>query len=155
VIRFEPTTNLELVRRIITTPQVYRHLTDDACPPAEEFQPVNHPSVQYVLAFNDAELLGMWMAVRTNAVTVEVHTCLLPSAWGERALAAARAFSAWIWANTPCRRITTTVPAYNRLALRFAERAGMTQFGVNPASFLKSGTLHDQILLGLSRPEGE
>jgi RimJ/RimL family protein N-acetyltransferase len=61
--------------------------------------------------------------------------------------------SSWLWAHTSCRRLITNVPARNRLALRFAEAAGMERFGVNHASLLKDGKLQDQILLGLSRPE--
>jgi len=89
----------------------------------------------------------------TNAICWEVHTCLLPCAWGERAYIAARALPEWIWRHTPCRRIVTNVPSSNRLALRFALRAGMTIYGCNKASYLKNGRLCDQLCLGLSKPE--
>jgi hypothetical protein len=58
----------------------------------------------------------------------------------------------WIWTNTPCRRIVTGVPQGNRLAFRFAVAAGMEQYGVNEASFLRGGRMLDQICLGISRP---
>ena len=91
-----------------------------------------------------------------NAICWEIHTCLLPNAWGERGRRAARLLPEWIWQHTPCRRIITNVPDNNRLALRFALAAGMTEIGVNAASFLKNGKLRDQTLLGISpqsRPE--
>jgi hypothetical protein len=47
------------------------------------------------------------------------------------------------------------VPAHNRLALAFAEAAGMKVYGRNHASFLKNGELLDQICLGLSKPAAE
>jgi RimJ/RimL family protein N-acetyltransferase len=107
-----------------------------------------------VLAWdNGKELLGLWMFHPQNAVCWEVHTCLLPNAWGERAHIAARALPEWIWQHTPCRRIVTHVPENNRLALRFALKAGMTIFGCNKASYLKHGRLCDQLCLGLSKPE--
>ncbi|HOK45864.1 MAG TPA: GNAT family protein [Bryobacteraceae bacterium] len=154
MIRFEVAAGLDIVRLVMTEPSVWRGITDDTCPPAESFRPLALPSIQYVLAFDDEELLGLWMLAWQNGVTIDIHTCLLPSGRGPRGLEAAKRLAEWIWENTRCQRITTSVPAYNRLALRFAERAGMTRFGVNEKSFLKHGKLHDQILLGLSRPEG-
>jgi hypothetical protein len=43
------------------------------------------------------------------------------------------------------------VPANNRLALSFAKSCGMTEYGLNPQSFLKDGQLYDQVLLGVSK----
>jgi RimJ/RimL family protein N-acetyltransferase len=97
-----------------------------------------------------AQLLGMWSLVAHNAVCWEIHTCLLPHAWG-RSLRAALEMAEWIWRETPCRSLITHVPAYNRLALKFARQAGMTEYGVIPRSWLKDGILWDQIVLGLSK----
>jgi RimJ/RimL family protein N-acetyltransferase len=97
-----------------------------------------------------AEVLGLFMLVRHNAVTWEIHTCLLPSAWG-RTIEAAREMAGWAFAHMPCFRIITNVPAYNRLALKFAQRAGMIEYGTNYRSYLKDGRLWDQICLGLSK----
>ncbi len=153
MIHFERTSDLALIRAIMRQPSVYRGLTDDFCPPAEQFEPLEHPMFWYVLAWEGDELLGLWLFVPQNGVCWEVHTCLLPLAWGDRGRQAAREMAAWIWAHTVCRRIVTAVPEYNRLALQFARAAGMSEYGSNPASFQKHGKLHDQILLGLSRPE--
>ncbi len=71
-----------------------------------------------------------------------------------RALKAMRALFEWAWKNTPATRVVTKVPAFNRIALRFARRAGMTQFGINETSYRKNGTDHDQVLLGVTRPKG-
>jgi RimJ/RimL family protein N-acetyltransferase len=150
--RFERTGDLELVRRILTHPRIWRHISDDGSPPPEEFRPPEHPSIWYVLVWDGEELLGLWMLVPHNTVCWEIHTALLPQAWGERARRAARECVAWIWRETPCQRLITAVPASNRLALRFAERAGMRVWGVNEKSFLRGGRLEDQIMLGLSRP---
>jgi RimJ/RimL family protein N-acetyltransferase len=154
-LRFERTENLELVRRILTHPRIWPHISDDGSPPPEQFEPPDHPAIWHVLAWDGDELLGLWLLVPHNSVCWEVHTALLPHAWGERARRAARAFLAWLWRETPCRRLITAVPASNRLALRFAEAAGMRIWGVNEKSFLRGGRLEDQILLGLSPPEKE
>ncbi len=78
-------------------------------------------------AWNDDgdELLGIFILAPQSAVCWEIHTRLLPTAWGAKARAAAQGVTRWAWANVPgCRRIVTSVPAQNRLAIRFAERAG-------------------------------
>jgi RimJ/RimL family protein N-acetyltransferase len=147
---FERTTDASLVRSVLTDPAIWRGISDDSSPAREEYEPAMSETIWYVAVRDRAELLGLFVFVPQNAVCWEVHTCLLPHSWGDRAAQASREMSAWIWANTPCRRIVTTVPSFNRLALRFAKEAGLTQYGVNPASFIRDGRLHDQHLLGIS-----
>lgn len=151
---FQPTRDLELVRRVMTHPKIYRHLADDGCPPPDEFRPADHPAILYLTVWQGDELLGLWMLVPHNAVCWEAHTALLPSAWG-RAREAARAMLAWLWAHTGCRRLIGAVPRSNRLAAKLARDAGMREYGVNEKSFLRQGRLEDQIMLGISASEQE
>jgi RimJ/RimL family protein N-acetyltransferase len=151
MLSFERTHDMDLVKRIMSHRKVYPHVSDDGCPAREEFVPIAHPAIWYVSVLDDGGVIGLFVFSPQNTVCWEVHTCLLPTAWGGRATEAARGVIEWIWANTPCRRIVTTVPANNRLALHLAERAGLEQFGVNAESWLKKGKLHGQILLGISR----
>lgn len=154
MITFERSRDYDLIRRVLTHRLIYPHIADDSSPPVEEFKPIEHDAIWYVIVRDiDAEgsdVLGLWMFTPQNAVCWEVHTALLPRAWGERGQLAARLLPAWIWANTPCRRIVTNVPATNRLALHFAVKAGMKVYGVNEASFLKNGVLCDQVCLGIN-----
>lgn len=158
---FERTRDYDLIRRIMAHPRVYPHITDDGCPPVEEFHPIENPDVWYVLVRSDSgprslgfsDAIGMWVFVPQNHICWEVHTCLLPVAYGELGAAAAKQMATWVFTNTRCRRIVTNVPECNRLALRFAKRAGMVEFGRNEKSFLKGGVLFDQIMLGLTKEE--
>lgn len=149
---FARTTDLAIVRRIMTEPTVYRNITDDGCPPASDFRPVEDSRLWYVLVSDGANVIGLFMFVPLNAATWEVHTCLLPVARGPLAHQAAWEVLDWLWRNTPCQRLITNVPAFNRLALKFAKEAGMQEFGFNPNSYLKGGKLHGQHLLGIDRP---
>ncbi len=151
LLTFERTSDLALIKLVMTHPRVYPHITDDGSAPVEEFHVLEHPAIWYVLVKDDDELLGLFMFVSQNAVCAEVHTCLLPNALGARAKEAARGVVAWMFEQTTLQRIVTNVPANNRLALHYAKRGGMTEYGLNPKSFLKGGILQDQILLGLSR----
>lgn len=152
-IHFERTSDMDIVRGIARHPRIYEGISDDFSPKVGDFNPIDHPDIWYVLAWDDKELLGMWTLVPENHVCWEVHTCLLPSAWGPRASRAVKLAIRWAFENSKCLRLVTKVPAYNRIALRFAERAGMTEYGVNPKSFMKNGELHDQHLLGISKSE--
>lgn len=152
MVTLEQTSDIQLVRNIITHPRVYPMVSDDGSPAAEDYVV---PPVTYVLVKKNSMVAGCFCLVPINAATVEIHTCLLPEAYGECASYAARMMSGWIWDNTKFNRIITNVPDYNRLALRFAERSGMERFGINPQSYLKNGRYEDQIMLGMTRPKAQ
>ena len=153
MITFERSFDYELIRSILTHPRIYPHIADDGSPPREEYRPIESEAIWYVVVRDCEEVLGLWMLHPLNTITYEIHTALLPNAWGSRSIQAALELPDWIWEHTPCRRIITNVPSANRLALRFALAAGMTIYGVNPGSYLKNGVLCDQTCLGLSKPE--
>lgn len=150
-IRFERTFDQGIVRKILTTPAIYRRIGEDTAPPIAEYDPPEHPSIWNVLAFDGDELLGCFCFYPEGAISWQAHTCLLPSARG-RVIEAARGVIDWIWGNSPCLRITTRVPVFNVPALRLAENTSMVRLGTNAMSFLKYGRLHDQALFGISKP---
>ena len=157
MITFERTFDYEQIRKIMTHPRIYPYISDDGSPAPEEFRPYEHEMIWYITVHDKrdegTDLLGLWMFIPENTICWEVHTALLPCAWGPKGQLAARMLPAWIWAHTPCRRIITNVPSTNRLALHFAYKAGMKIYGVNRQSFLKNGVLCDQICLGISKAE--
>jgi len=144
------TYDLELVRSIITHPSCFPSVSDDNCR-AEEFRPSADPRIIYLLAMK-ASPLGIFMLVPESEVCLEIHTCLLPHAWGPTAREVARLAETWIWSNTTCKRLITKVPEFNQTALKYALQGGMLIYGFNPASFLHEGRLRAQFLLGKSNP---
>lgn len=153
-ITFERTFDLDLIRTIVTHEKIWPHVADDGAGRPEDYRPVDHPAIWYVLVLSGHELMGVWIFNPQTSACWEIHTALLPKAWGTLAHRAARFIVPWVWEHTTCRRIVTNVPVYNRLALAFAKGAGMEQYGLNPKSYQKDGKLYDQILLGISKPEG-
>jgi RimJ/RimL family protein N-acetyltransferase len=147
----EPTTDRELIRLAMVHPRVYPSISDDFSPAPQDFQPHIGPGTLYLAVYDGDNYLGCFLFVQWSPVMFEVHTCLLPAAYGAKATEAAKAAAEWMFHHTTCRRIITHVPQYNRLALRFAERAGLTQCGRNYQSYQKDGRLHDLIMLGLSK----
>ena len=147
---FEQSTDWPLIKSIVTHPRIWPWVTDDFSGPPEAWEPIANPNVAYVIARDGDEVLGLWFLHPHSKVCWEIHTCLLPTCGSRRALEAGRQMIAFVWANTPCRRLITNVPAFNRHAARFAEKAGMQQFGRNPRSFMRAGQLIDQVLYGVS-----
>src|SRR5690348_3882072 len=92
----EETADLDLVRRIVTAPEIYGMASDDGSPDPEDFRP--EPGFLY-LAVDGGEL-GCFAFHAHNSTTVEVHTCLLKKAWGD-APEIAKAARQWVWDNTP------------------------------------------------------
>jgi RimJ/RimL family protein N-acetyltransferase len=124
--------------------------SEDATP--EDWAPNEDERIVYLEVRDAGELLGIVTLIPQNAVCYEIHAALLPIAWGPRSAEALRGAIAWMFERSPARRIVASIPAYNRLAIALGKRAGMQQYGVNVASFERGGRLHDQILLGLSKP---
>ena len=155
MIQFDRSQDYELVRKILTHPRIYDKISDDFSPARDDYRPIEHDAVWYVIVreSEDGALFGLWMFHPQNGICWEVHTALLPIAYGVPGRLAAQLLPSWIWKHTPCRRIVTNVPSTNRLALRFAIAAGMKIFGINRASYLKGGKLCDQICLGISAPQ--
>jgi len=151
LLTIEPTKDWELVKRIVTHQSVYPRVSDDKSPSAERWLPLD--GLHYLLVKNGADILGLFVLSQENGVCFKVHTCLLPHSYGEKATIAAKALIAWVFTHLDCSRLVTEVPDYNRLALKFAERSGMTKFGYNPKSYLKDGKLHGVTLLGISKEE--
>jgi RimJ/RimL family protein N-acetyltransferase len=100
-------------------------------------------------------VIGIFQVSAHNRVAWELHQGFLPEAIrAGYPLPAAIAFREWIWSNSECQRLFGWIVKSNRLALRFAKRAGMKVCGINERSFLKDGVVQDQLLVGISRPEG-
>lgn len=153
VITVERTVDYELIRGIVTHPKVYPYISDDASLPAGEWVPVEHDGIWYVLVRQDEAPRGVFVFTPQNAVCYEVHTCLNPALWGRYSGEAAQLALRYMFDHSPCRRVVTNVPAYNRLALKFARNNGLEQFGLNPQSYLKNGMLYDQHMLGISKEQ--
>lgn len=144
-------TDPDLIKVTITNPKIFPYVTDDGSCAKEDYEP-NLESFIYVGIYAE-EYLGLFVLHQHNHILYEVHTCLLPDAWGEKAIAAAKLLIKWVFENTNCKRLITNVPDNNPLAKRLAKQAGLKQFGINPDSFIKNGVLFDQIMLGVSKEE--
>lgn len=151
MIRFERTFDAELVRAAIANPRTYRQHCCDGSPHITQFRPNMDESIQYVKVSSGDDYLGVFMFVPLNPICWEIHTCLLPSAWGPIAKEAGNAICPWIFANTPCVSVVTHIPEDNVLAHRFALDCGMTVRGLIPCSFQREGRIMGQYVLSINK----
>lgn len=149
---FELTHDYALVSQIAKHPKLWPRLADDFTD-KDTWKPVQHEAFHYVLVKDEGEVLGFFLLVPMSPVLWEIHTALLPNAWGDRSKIAVQGVFDWLWATTPAQRLFTQVPDSNRLAIAAAERAGMKHYGVQPNAYMKNGELESLILLGINRPE--
>lgn len=153
MIRFVPTTDYALVKRVLTHPKIWPTLADDFSGHPEEFEPLDSlATIGYVAVWDDAELCGLATFAYQNRICWEIHVALLPRAWGRKSRRIARALAEWLWSKTDCQRIVATINQSNLPALCFAEGAGFVLFGVNQSSVQRNGRLEDRMMFGISRP---
>jgi hypothetical protein len=106
VITVERTRDWELVKRIVTHPKIYPYVKDDFAPPPEKWEPIQHEHVVHLLCRDDHMVVGLFVLIPENAVCWEVHTNILPIAYGEKATECGRAGIKWVFENSICKRIT-------------------------------------------------
>lgn len=149
--KLERTHDMEVVSAILAHPSIAPHIHDDGVP---DFKPVDHEGFHWMLVtLDDGTVGGVFLVHATNSFCYEMHTCLLPLMWGSKAREAANLLGDWLFHETACEKVITKVPAYNRLALRFAKGGGLIEEGNNRASFKRNGIMHDQIILGITKQE--
>lgn len=146
MIRFERTRNLKLVASIMTHPKLWPWIADDFYPAPEHFWPLESEAIHYLVALDEDEPLGLVITHPINAILWEVHHALLPQAWGARARAIGEAFEAWLWANTSALKAVGFTPSCNKLALRYARKAGMQEVGRIEKCYQRQFELHDIVI---------
>lgn len=147
----ERTHDMPLVALVMGHPRIWPHIHEDG---TDEPAPQDHEALYWMQATTDEQqLVGVFLVHAVSSVCYQMHTMILPECWGEMATRAVQALGVWVFNETECRKMITNVPAYNRRALRFALAGGMTQEGINRASFMRNGVLVDQIMLGITIEE--
>ena len=107
--------------------------------------------VEWVGVMQDKQLHGLYALVPINSITVEIHTCLLPYLRGKGALEAGELILKHLFKTY--KKAISYVPECNRKAKFYALKLGFKTEGINRESFIKSGRVIDQYLVGITREE--
>lgn len=138
-----PTTDYELVKSIITHEKVWDWVSDDYCNKDEFEVDISH---MYLMADD----VGFFALKPINSVCWEIHTTMLPEAWG-RTLEYTKQVIEFIFSSTICQKIVTFVPENNKKALKLAEKSGLSLCGFVESSWLKNGELLGQYMLSIGK----
>lgn len=106
---------------------------------------------EFMAIYDLGQLQGFYVITPLNAVTAEIHTCLLPTIRGKKAILAGTLLLNCLFSRYL--KAISWVPEINRKALIYAIRLGFSVEGINKKSFFKNSCLIDQKLVGLTREE--
>ena len=141
----KPSTDYAAIKKIFLDESVHKWIIDDYTPETI----IIHESLTYLLS-EDKD--GVIVLVPRNGIEIEVHTAIMKSARHKALHYAAKTLD-WIFENTQCLKVTTSVPFFNTRAYKFTLKLGFRDEGVNRMSFMKDGQVHDQWLLGITKEE--
>ena len=144
----------DLINSIFNHEAVRDHIWDDSSKNSFplDFGPILNMQGDLHYILTDGEQCA-FMLLHSNGITRDVHSAILPSARGKRAIELGKESIQWVWDNTPVRKLMTWIPAYNTPAYAFARRCGFEIEGRLTDSWQKDGKLYDQILCGLRKGE--
>jgi hypothetical protein len=150
-ISFEPTTDIGIVKQIVTAPHVWSSLSDDYDGDPKDYEAKVHPQVVYVLAKDADKTLGLLIFSVHSRICWEVTIAVTTEGRG-RALEIAKAGIPWVFSKG-CLRIIGRVLKSNRLALKLNKAAGFRVYGVNKGCVMRNGKLEDLVLFGISESD--
>ena len=97
---------------------------------------------------------GVYMVTALNATTLEIHAHVLPD-HRHRSLETGYAALRWILDNTQHQKVVAEIPTCYPDVIKFTQKFGFVDEGLNRQSIRKKGRLYDQVRLGITRAEIE
>ncbi len=145
--KIEFTDDSEFVLHCLKSPKVWRMGVDDA------FKGVRPDQLSDLTRGENVWVktpFGAFIGIPQNFVTYECHIALLPEVEGQ-ALFVCKQVIDFVFDNTGIMRLTASIPSFNLLARKLAEKCGFELIGINKKSFLLNGVLHNQHFYGISK----
>jgi hypothetical protein len=148
----ERTRDARLIKQLATDPRIFPYVTDDHHPNPNTWEPLMSELVVNLIARDSVGAFGFAIFIPRSFSCYATHVGFLPRSYGRTARRAFERMIGWMWTRTQAARLTGEIAIENRRAIAFAKRAGFVEYGVNRKSFLRGGSLRDQVCLGLSKP---
>lgn len=139
----------DVVRAILTHPDIYDRIAEDGTPLREDFIP-SMIGAAYVVGIVGAEPIGIVMYHPINVITWECHVQVLPEYRAEFAKEFAQKAIQWAW-DMGVQKLVAQIPFLYPNVRDFGLNVGFEVEGINRKSYLKNGQLHDQWYMGLVR----
>jgi len=148
LIVLKETTDSDYIKSVFKHDSIWEWISDDSCS-KESFEPLIHESIAYLIPELDGVPTGVLMLVKCNAVTMELHTAILPEYRGKCVGETFERLKAWA-SNLGYSRIRTWVCDSNKPAMIASKRVGFEYVGTEQKAFLKDEKLHDLHLYGIT-----
>ena len=145
--KIEFTDDEPFVRYCLTSPKVWRMGIDDLFIGVD---PKQIPKLQKGTDLWVRTPVGIFIGRPMNFVTYDCHIALLPGVEGHATWVSKQVIE-FVFAKTQAQRLNASIPSYNLLARRLAEKCGFELIGINEKSFLRDGVLHNQHFYGISK----
>ena len=155
MLRFATILDPKIIKDTITNPKLWLWVAEASSPAPEDLEPVMEVSIrEHVGVWVDAQYYGLFALDFCSTNIIKIHTCLLPSAWGNSSFFA-KGILRHIWETYPkVTQVVTEIPSNNRLALRLALTAGMQQYGKLLSSWTAlNGETMDLIFMQIAKPD--
>ncbi len=142
-------------RRILTDSEVWPFVCEQG-QIKEEFEPVDHPSVNYLGVYQLKKLVGVFVTHAEGLSCVKAHIAILKPYRGSLAINSVRKLIEW-FADLPERinKLNADIPTYNETAIRIARFCGFVEEGFCRESIMKDNEFYGQVRFGLTKEEAK
>jgi len=152
VIIAERTFDTKLIRSIMTNDAIWKTVSQDGQSKAD-YIPYVQADCWLKMLFNNI-CVGVFGFESVNKITIQVHPAILAEYRGKIGHEAGIEHLRWIYENEPtCMKIVATIPVIYKHVKLYANMLGYRDEGINRASYMKNGRIHDQWMLGITREE--
>jgi RimJ/RimL family protein N-acetyltransferase len=141
----------ELVARLMRLPELWATVAEDGQNP--DLYVPDCENACWLLMIEGEELVGLYNLHAHNSVTVEIHAHVFPEFRKKHSYDTGIAALSWVIDNSDYQKVVAVIPTIYLNVKRFTCSFGFKEEGVNRKSYLKSGELVDQWLLGITRDE--
>lgn len=141
--------DMDVVRAILTHPDIYDRIAEDGTLPREEYIP-DIVGAAYIIGLQDSIPFAVMIYHPINGVTWECHVQVLPDFRKEFADEFSQKALQWAW-DMGVNKIVAQIPFLYPNVKDFGLRHGFEIEGINRQSYLKNGQIHDQWYLGIVR----
>lgn len=141
--------DVEVVRAILTHPEIYECIAEDGTPPREDFM-LQLEGIACIVGIVGSEPIGVMIYHPINGITWECHVQVLPAYREQYADEFSEKALDWAF-SLGVKKLVAQIPFLYPNVKDFGLKHGFEVEGINKQSYLKNGQIHDQWYLGLVR----
>jgi RimJ/RimL family protein N-acetyltransferase len=148
----ERTFDAELIRRIVTRPDMWATVAEDGFS-ADEWTP--DMAECWLRVTSEGELIGLYNFHVVDDDVLQIHPMILVEHRGPIAYESGREVLKWVFANSGYQKVVCMIPEIYRNVILFAMRCGMVKTDKVKRIYQKNGKIYDMVTLAVSRSEIE